>query len=429
MLSLGQEWVLVRGTIRSNICLGLHVSDKTLNDMIVQMGMEEDLAALPEGLETMVGEGGVGVSRSLQQRIAISRLLLRDAPLVIVDEPTSAQSAEQSMITVSNLTSLKRKQAQGNAGEGYNPFAERTVTVLFATQSLELSKTFEEIVVLDRGSVLEYGPRDRLLKRKGPYYKMVRATSGLSVTSRGKASITAERLKQVWMFCTTPLSALTKVAAAFDTRVVSSGEYIFEQGADADAMYFVVRGCLEQTITKRGGDEPTIQDEKLVVGDVIGAEEALIDDNYCWEHGLRSAALKSYLLELPQDKYTELVDSDVALGGPVRAIVQSVLSSRSPGRLRAVWPLFGASAPVLERLVQLIRLNALEPNDVLFNDEDEIPNDSFTIIAHGSCKLRSRRPGSTDVIERVLGKDKSFGEIHLIRHLPAANSIRDTIFD
>ncbi|MGP0000550.1 MAG: ATP-binding cassette domain-containing protein, partial [Acetobacteraceae bacterium] len=87
---IGQRPVLFAGTIRDNICFARpEATDEEVADAARNARVLEFAAALPDGLDTPVGEGGYGLSGGQAQRVAIARAFLKNAPLLLLDEPTA----------------------------------------------------------------------------------------------------------------------------------------------------------------------------------------------------------------------------------------------------------------------------------------------------------------------------------------------------
>jgi len=87
---IGQRPVLFAGSIRDNIRFGREdATDREIEDAARAAGIEQFAAALPDGLDTLVGEGGYGLSGGQAQRVAIARAFIRNAPLLLLDEPTA----------------------------------------------------------------------------------------------------------------------------------------------------------------------------------------------------------------------------------------------------------------------------------------------------------------------------------------------------
>jgi ABC-type bacteriocin/lantibiotic exporter with double-glycine peptidase domain len=99
-----QRPYLVRGTIADNICLAdTKANDRAMSRAIDQSGLARVLERLPRGLKTPVGEEGLTLSAGERQRIAIARAILRDAPLVLLDEPTAHLDAGRELSLAKTL--------------------------------------------------------------------------------------------------------------------------------------------------------------------------------------------------------------------------------------------------------------------------------------------------------------------------------------
>ncbi|WP_395713056.1 ABC transporter ATP-binding protein [Reyranella sp.] len=110
------------------------------------------IEALPEGFATIVGERGTRLSGGQRQRIAIARALLKDSPIVLLDEATSSLDGESEELIREALDHLM----QGR-------------TVIAVAHRLSTLRSFDRIIVLDRGRVMQDGSPEELLLRKGPY--------------------------------------------------------------------------------------------------------------------------------------------------------------------------------------------------------------------------------------------------------------------
>jgi ABC-type multidrug transport system, ATPase and permease components len=128
--------------------------------------------ALPQGLETLVGERGVRLSGGQRQRLAIARTLLARPALLLLDEPTSAVDAESEAQVVAALNDLM----QGR-------------TSLTVTHRLSLARAADRVLVLDGGVVVEDGPPALLRTRGGPYARLEQVAERLE---RGEVAVISE---------------------------------------------------------------------------------------------------------------------------------------------------------------------------------------------------------------------------------------------
>jgi ATP-binding cassette subfamily C protein CydD len=154
---IGQRPVLFHGTIRENIVLGRH---RATPDQIEQAAGDARVLDfsrhLPAGLETLVGEQGAGISRGQAQRVALARAFLKDAPLLLLDEPTAGLDAENESLVMDALNRLSRGK-----------------TVMLLTHRLTNIKAADRILVLENGHLAEQGNYSELMAGGGLFYKMV----------------------------------------------------------------------------------------------------------------------------------------------------------------------------------------------------------------------------------------------------------------
>ena len=171
-----QESLLFSGTVRDNIAFGRPgASDEEIAAAAVTANADEFIQRLPEGYETLVAERGTTLSGGQKQRIAIARAILRDAPILVLDEPTTGLDsvAEQTV-----MEALERAVA----GRTTLIIAHRMTTVRLA----------DRIVVLDRGRIVEEGTHAELVARDGRYARLyhlqMMAETESALVSTGRAS-------------------------------------------------------------------------------------------------------------------------------------------------------------------------------------------------------------------------------------------------
>jgi ATP-binding cassette subfamily B protein len=153
-----QETVIFAASARDNLRYGnWNASEDELWQAARDANAEEFLRALPDGLDTFMGEGGARLSGGQRQRIAIARALLRDAPLLLLDEATSALDAESERLVQDALDRLM----------------EHRTTIVIAHR-LATVRAADRIVVMDAGRIVEEGTHASLSARGGLYARLAR---------------------------------------------------------------------------------------------------------------------------------------------------------------------------------------------------------------------------------------------------------------
>ncbi len=154
-----QDSYLFHGSVRDNVAFGNpDASAKEIEACVRAANAHEFVSRLPDGYDTIIGERGIKLSGGQRQRIAIARALLRDAPILILDEALSAVDAENEAVIQSALDRLM----------------ENRTTLIFAHR-LSSVISADRIVVLNEGAVVEVGDHRSLIQAGGIYSELMGA--------------------------------------------------------------------------------------------------------------------------------------------------------------------------------------------------------------------------------------------------------------
>lgn len=159
-----QDVFLFSDTAESNIAYG--VPDATM-ETVYRAAQDADadsfIKKLPEGYDTIVGERGMGLSGGQKQRLALARALAMNAPILILDDTTSAVDLETEKYIQERIAARERK-----------------ATTLIVAQRITAVKNADMIIILGDGKIIEQGTHKELLENKGYYYKLYRIQQGLA---------------------------------------------------------------------------------------------------------------------------------------------------------------------------------------------------------------------------------------------------------
>jgi ATP-binding cassette subfamily C protein CydCD len=154
---VAQDTYLFNASIRENLRIAQpDASDEEILQAIGRAGLSDFVESLPEGLDTVVGERGAQLSGGQRQRVAIGRALLKDAPLLILDEATSHLDGGNERLVREALDELMRDR-----------------TTLVIAHRLSTVRDADLIVVLDQGRVVEAGTHADLVSKPGLYAELI----------------------------------------------------------------------------------------------------------------------------------------------------------------------------------------------------------------------------------------------------------------
>jgi ATP-binding cassette subfamily C protein CydCD len=172
---------LFMDTIAANLRLArAGASDDDMVKAAQAAQLDDFIQTLPDRYQTMIGEGGARLSAGQAQRLALARALLKNAPILLLDEPTSSLDPETEFLLEQSTTQWMRGR-----------------TVITIAHRLNTVATADQIVVLDAGRIKETGTHEELLKRRGIYFTLVGACMPSTIQSVPHHEKTADPKRSV----------------------------------------------------------------------------------------------------------------------------------------------------------------------------------------------------------------------------------------
>lgn len=159
-----QDVFLFGGTVRENIAYGrLGATEAEIKSAAARAKLDTVIAAMPNGLDTVIGERGVKLSGGQKQRLAIARMFLKNPSILILDEATSALDTETERAIQQSLAELSKGR-----------------TTLVIAHRLATIRDASRIVVVDETGIAETGNHEQLIEAQGPYSRLHAAQFGLA---------------------------------------------------------------------------------------------------------------------------------------------------------------------------------------------------------------------------------------------------------
>jgi len=160
-----QEVFIFPTSFRENIVLDTKVSTEQLAEIITAAQLESFVAGLPQGLDTLIGEGGQDLSAGQRQLLALARILARDPRILVLDEATSSIDTETEMLIEKALAAT---------------LANRTSVVI--AHRLSTIRRADRIMVMEEGRIVEEGDHEYLMKTEGLYHHLQTLQNSFSTT-------------------------------------------------------------------------------------------------------------------------------------------------------------------------------------------------------------------------------------------------------
>jgi len=308
MAAVAQDNPLFNMSVRENIRLARpDATDEEIIAAAVAAEIDEGIRHMPQGYDTIVGEGGGHMSGGQRQRIAIARALLRDPSVLILDEATSAlDPASQNAI---NATLAKLRGGR---------------MILAVTHHLPEAVDMDKIVVLQQGRVVEIGNHATLLAKNGVYARMWADQNGLSISEDGRSlGITSERLRAIRFFAHLPDGTLAAIADAMHTETVEQGQVLLREGKRPDKFYILVRGTVAMSVKGLDGRESIRR--RLQSGDIFG-EFALLGDLIQVDTATTTSACA--FLTLRREPFRRVFAGETALRDETEKAIRNQLASK-----------------------------------------------------------------------------------------------------
>ena len=147
-----QDVFLMEDTLLENIRMGTKATEEQVRQAAKAAQIDDFIMSLPDGYDTVIGEGGATLSGGEKQRISIARAILKDAPIIILDEATSSVDPENENLLMGAISELTKNK-----------------TVIMIAHRLKTVRNADQIFVLSGGHIVQTGKHEDLIRQPGIY--------------------------------------------------------------------------------------------------------------------------------------------------------------------------------------------------------------------------------------------------------------------
>ncbi|KAK5635609.1 hypothetical protein RRF57_011323 [Xylaria bambusicola] len=193
-------------SIAGNIAYGLLEdsplrSSANIEQAAREAGIHDFIHSLPDGYETIVGDGGQALSGGQAQRVCIARALARRPRILVLDEPTSALDAESAEGVRRTIQGLLNPERHGLRKKSVDSMQSRErLCVIMVTHSQEMMKMADRIAMIDNGRVVETGTYRELWEKKGPFAELVSGGVWMGGSKTNKTTTTPQKLSGYYKY-------------------------------------------------------------------------------------------------------------------------------------------------------------------------------------------------------------------------------------
>ncbi len=375
-----QEVVLFDASVMENIRMAdPDATDEQVAAVAAAAAVAADVEALDGGFDFNVGLRGKFLSGGQRQRIGFARALLRNTPILLLDEPVAAQDKETLERIADSVTSLCRRDGT-------------PVTVISSSHSLAFFSKFTYAMYIANKTLVEFGTIAALTEKRGLFYQLVNAQEGMTVDASGRAKLDPAKLRSVWLFAQLQPEGLARLAAMFTTRKLGDGEMLYNAGDVQETCYIIAAGRVEFREPPPKAGAPLGPDGKPVKRVLRTLEPGCCFNEECLLRDVvptheASAEGAAVLLACARVYFDQVLQICPPIAEAVKDMVKRREEFLAPAALRAAWPLSTISDASAAALVeQGFRLDVVPARTQLFCAPGSACA-ALTVVLHGTVAV------------------------------------------